>query len=409
MSGLTPLIDTLLHQVLGKRVDLPTARPLNPPVTPLLPSEAARAVHSDSRLDARLPQVLLDVAGRPASSPGQPAPPPAQASSATTTLSPAARTIADILLRHPAQPSAITPPAPLLTGKVDVPADQLAGSLRQSISSSGVFYESHLARWYRGELPLQALLREPQTWAAQLPQAAPTGERSLLAQLLAPKLFPASAAAAPAAPVAPVVQGGSGLVPRSGAELSAPVAGAPQVVPVEAEAEAEVAGVRRSALSLAMEALAGDDPEWSVPAQARDAAVLKDLLQGVVRHQLELLVAPVLRWEGQVWPGVFMALLIQAPEDEGGGSGRESAAAEDEAAQWQVRFTLQLERLGVLDVAVSWRGEKLSLRVVSESDELLARLEVDRPQLQTRLLACGFAEVDLQGVAARPVEGAAGE
>lgn len=406
MSGLTPLIDTLLHQVLGKRVDLPTARPLNPPVTPLLPSEAARAVHSDSRLDARLPQVLLDVAGRPASSPGQPAPPPAQASSATTTLSPAARTIADILLRHPAQPSAITPPAPLLTGKADVPADQLAGSLRQSISSSGVFYESHLARWYRGELPLQALLREPQTWAAQLPQAAPTGERSLLAQLLAPKLFPASAAAVP---VASVGQGGSGLVPRAGAEVSAPAAGAPQVVPVEAEAEAEVAGVRRSALSLAMEALAGDDPEWSVPAQARDAAVLKDLLQGVVRHQLELLVAPVLRWEGQVWPGVFMALLIQAPEDEGGGSGRESVAAEDEAVQWQVRFTLQLERLGVLDVAVSWRGEKLSLRVVSESDELLARLEADRPQLQTRLLACGFAEVDLQGVAARSVEGAADE
>lgn len=409
MSGLTPLIDTLLHQVLGKRVDLPTARPLNPPVTPLLPSEAVRAVHSDSRLDARLPQVLLDVAGRPASSPGQPAPPPAQASSATTTLSPAARTIADILLRHPAQPSAITPPAPLLTSKVDVPADQLAGSLRQSISSSGVFYESHLARWYRGELPLQALLREPQTWAAQLPQAAPTGERSLLAQLLAPKLFPASAAAAPAAPVASVVQGGSGLVLRAGADTSVPATGIPQVVPVEAEAEAEVAGVRRSALSLAMEALAGDDPEWSVPAQARDAAVLKDLLQGVVRHQLELLVAPVLRWEGQVWPGVFMALLIQAPEDEGGGSGRESVAAEDEAVQWQVRFTLQLERLGVLDVAVSWRGEKLSLRVVSESDELLARLEADRPQLQTRLLACGFAEVDLQGVAARSVEGAADE
>lgn len=408
MSGLTPLIDTLLHQVLGKRVDLPAARPLNPPVTPLLPSEVARAVHSDSRLDARLPQVLLDVAGRPASFPGQSAPPPAQASSATTTLSPAARTIADILLRHPAQPSAITPPAPLLTGKADVPADQLAGSLRQSISSSGVFYESHLARWYRGELPLQSLLREPQTWAAQLPQAAPTGERSLLAQLLAPKFFPASAAA-PVAPVASVVQGGSGLVPRAGAEVSAPTAGAPPVVPVEAEGEAEVAGVRRSALSLAMEVLAGDDPEWSVPAQARDAAALKDLLQGVVRHQLELLVAPVLRWEGQVWPGVFMALLIQAPEDEGGGPRREGGAAEDEAAQWQVRFTLQLERLGELDVAVSWRGEKLSLRVVSESDELLACLEADRPQLQARLLACGFAEVDLQGVAARSVEGAADE
>lgn len=34
--------------------------------------------------------------------------------------------------------------------------------LRQVVRESGLFYESHLARWSRGELPLEAILREPQ-------------------------------------------------------------------------------------------------------------------------------------------------------------------------------------------------------------------------------------------------------
>ncbi|MFN3594245.1 MAG: flagellar hook-length control protein FliK [Thiobacillaceae bacterium] len=34
--------------------------------------------------------------------------------------------------------------------------------LRQVVRESGLFYESHLARWHRGELPLEAILREPQ-------------------------------------------------------------------------------------------------------------------------------------------------------------------------------------------------------------------------------------------------------
>jgi len=43
--------------------------------------------------------------------------------------------------------------------------------LRQVVRESGMFYESHLARWSRGEMPLEDLLREPQ---ARLGLSAPT-------------------------------------------------------------------------------------------------------------------------------------------------------------------------------------------------------------------------------------------
>ena len=53
MSGITPILDTLLHQVLGKRVDVPVARQTPEPVRPLSPAEAPPAVRSDSRLEPR--------------------------------------------------------------------------------------------------------------------------------------------------------------------------------------------------------------------------------------------------------------------------------------------------------------------------------------------------------------------
>lgn len=44
--------------------------------------------------------------------------------------------------------------------------------LRQVVRESGLFYESHLARWSRGELPLEAILREPQARLGRAEQGA---------------------------------------------------------------------------------------------------------------------------------------------------------------------------------------------------------------------------------------------
>ncbi|MFD2196837.1 flagellar hook-length control protein FliK, partial [Halomonas beimenensis] len=163
MSGITPLIDTLLHQVLGKRADVPPAKPLNQPVKPTAPSEAPRAVHSDSRLDARAPAPTSGDVARGQSPGTRPLPVSANAPpSALTHLSGTARTIGDLLVRFPAPASAVSPAAPLMAaGETAAPA-LLAQRIEGSIRDSGLFYESHLARWYQGKLPPSQLMREPQ-------------------------------------------------------------------------------------------------------------------------------------------------------------------------------------------------------------------------------------------------------
>ena len=46
MSGINTLIDTLMHSVLGKRVDIPLQKELNAPVRPISPSDAPLAVRA---------------------------------------------------------------------------------------------------------------------------------------------------------------------------------------------------------------------------------------------------------------------------------------------------------------------------------------------------------------------------
>jgi hypothetical protein len=45
--------------------------------------------------------------------------------------------------------------------------------LQQGLRDSGLFYESHLARWFGGEYPLESLLREPQGQLSRLKQPIP--------------------------------------------------------------------------------------------------------------------------------------------------------------------------------------------------------------------------------------------
>ena len=58
-------------------------------------------------------------------------------------------------------PAQIRSTAPLIPGKPDLPV-VLATALRNAISQSGLFYESHLEQWLNGALPIEALKLEPQ-------------------------------------------------------------------------------------------------------------------------------------------------------------------------------------------------------------------------------------------------------
>lgn len=183
---------------------------------------------------------------------GQPGAPasnaPAQANAATGGAG------ATNALRPPAaQPDAASgrtpaqaPPASVaaVAGRVALPtAPALAQALRQTLQTSGLFYESHLSDLAFGKRSAQQLRAEPQ---ARLPAAG------------------AESAATPRAP-----------------ESAAPARALPTAEPTPASQPAT------------------NTPGAPVPGIHQDATLL-------VRQQLDVLANQMLAWQGQAWPGAPM-------------------------------------------------------------------------------------------------------
>jgi len=87
--------------------------------------------------------------------------------SATTTLSPTARLIDQLL--HKAeqthQPHHVVGQSALLDSAQDPAIHQLANQLQQVLERSGLFYEAHLRQWASGKRSLAQIQREPQNQA----------------------------------------------------------------------------------------------------------------------------------------------------------------------------------------------------------------------------------------------------
>lgn len=347
MAIITPLLDTLLHEVLGRRMDAPAKAPLNPPVAPTYPTKAAQAIQGDARLQTQggAPRVEDALApGRrtsPTTPPGHIA---RSAASAYASLSPAAQLISSVLERFPAPPSVIRQPGPLLQSPpastaLTSPAEtgQSAGAqllqtaLRSAITESGLFYESHLKAWFQGRLPLENLLRQPQM------QGWPT-----------PSPAPAAASGVPRSPEGP--------------ERAAP--------PMPDRIEQP----RR------------------LPAERAET------IQQILRHQLELLVTPVLRWEGEVWPGAFMSLILdlgrphvdeQLPE--------EAEEQERSGERCQASLQLNLEGLGQVQAVLDLHDQRLALKLHPDAAPLHDLMLAAQDSLTERLGAIGFeVMLDLQ-------------
>lgn len=361
MSGITPLLDTLLHQVLGKRVEIPPPQDLNRPVRPLSPSDATPALGREARADPRAARL-----NAPPAAPGRSAPPAAPAplapaagpGSTHTHFSVAARAIADILARFPAPPAALRPATPLLAPGQAPDAGVLAGRLQASIDNSGLFYESHLQRWFRGEIGARRLAREP--------HMVLTGRH------------------APAPGTVPTAMAGPLATP------------APGVPPLAAPGGGRAAGPA---------------PEFERAPLATPREPVHEALHGVLRHQLEMLATPVLRWEGDVWSGLFMALMIQPPPDSAlhaqadGGQGDAPPGP-----AWHSDLRLRGARLGEIQVRLNLAGANLALNLVAATPASAESLRGAGDALRSRLLAVGFQTVHLAVTVAAPgLEGGGGE
>ncbi|RUR29175.1 flagellar hook-length control protein FliK [Vreelandella nanhaiensis] len=399
MSGITPLIDTLMHQVLGRQGEVSLQRALSEPVKAIPPGEGPRALPGDSSLDGRAaPGTLNDLRRLPELPVGERLPargdtPGAPPGSTQTHFSPAARTIADVLLRFPAPVPVIRPAAPLLTAQEPPAAGVVAERLEASVRDSGLFYEAHLKRWFQGDMSRQQLLREPQMQPGPRPVILP-GALLLQPSMPSPPGMPLAGAGAGAEPLSSrmILPGSTLLYMPSGAATTS--AGMPNTAgAVPAQMNAVAPGSDAAANLASREAAAFVEEVESLKTRGQ-REIIHESLQGLVRQQLDMLVMPAIRWEGDVWAGIFMALVIQLPtQDKTQGDQRESNNSDD---GWRSEMRLEVPSVGAFSVSLWFYRAVLSVDLTAADSTTHQYLERGIPALEQRLNALDLEKVQVR-------------
>lgn len=260
-----------------------------------------------------------------------------QPASATASLSTAARLIDHLLQTAPrgADVAVVRGSAPLLAAAgSNVP--QLTARLQQTLSSSGLFYESHLQDWVTGSRPLAELAREPQ---AKLP-------------------LPSDARTAP-----------------EGQDLARLSAGLRELGD---NAQALARLIRDAQLQ-------GNLPNLDAQVVARPEAglpVLDPEAARLLQQQLATLEQQQIRWQGQLFPGQPMEWDVTEERSQSEPENREASA-------WTSVVRFELPNLGPVEATVRLDGERVQVQVRVERDGSAAPLREFAPLLAEALEAAG--------------------
>lgn len=279
------------------------------------------------------------------------------------------------------QPIAQTPPNT---------AQDILPLLKQAITESGMFYESHQAEWVEGRFAKSALLQEPQgklsspTAFAQSNTPAIEAPSAGLQQTLTTSPPPPPSNTQPSLQELPSKQPAHpGLEPQSAAassqqdqsKLSPPLANS-SVAP-------ENSTLTRST---------SETPQTPSTGQ-----LIAPQTQPIVQQQLEALATQNFVWQGQVWPGQEMRWEIE--EDER----TPSQNGDDTATSWRTHLNLTLPRLGGINAQLQLRGDQIIVAISADNAEarnlMQAESEIFRQQLGgagLTLTSIGISEASLK-------------
>jgi hypothetical protein len=248
------------------------------------------------------------------------------------TLSSAGRLISTLLSATTAAPQRQATPILELP---PVAPTELPGPLARAVEHSGMFYESHQARWVEGDYPLERLLQEPQNNLSAAASRTP-------------------------------MQQDAGDAGGASAQQSVAVAAA-------------LANGKDAASQGSSAARPADEAQSQVV--AREALPL-------VRSQLEALDSRHITWLGQIWPGQPMRWEIEADDS--------SRQEPDREPAWNTRFSLELPALGAIgaDMALAAGGVRVHLR--ARNVEAAALMRAAGAELTQALIAAGVAPVHVE-------------
>jgi hypothetical protein len=200
---------------------------------------------------------------------------------------------------------------------------QLATALRDALSHSGLFYESHQAQWVRGERSTAQLLVEPQNQLMDKNIAALAKDQS-----------------------ARITHSGLSVLPN---DQNSPTANT---------------------------STAADTQSDSLPAAANALPIAKELLP-LVQQQLHALETHQITWTGQVWPGQDMQWEIQ-------GQPEQNTAQRDER-RWSTEMELAMSKLGDVHAKLVFSAQGLKLTLQAADPATTALFNRAMPKLQAAL------------------------
>lgn len=122
--------------------------------------------------------------------------------------------------------------------------------------------------------------------------------------------------------------------------------------------------------------------------------VVHESLQSLVRQQLEMLVMPTIRWEGDVWAGIFMALVINLPARGEEQEGQQQEGEPD--GGWRSDMQLEVPNLGSFNASLWLYRNVLSIDFTTESTQAYQRIDAGLPALEKRLSALDLHKVQLR-------------
>jgi len=306
----------------------------------------------------------------------------------------------------------------------EVPVAALAAALQQTVSDSGLFYESHLAAWLAGQRSPGTLADEAQNRliaAAQLPPEWADGDDGAPAR--GSGAWPGAAGGASDGMAGAMPRGmqGGAASPQAGAQTGAqagPPNGAAGNNPAHAMPSILTAQAARQAagdvLANSLADLGGQPAHAALhtgasqPADAGSsqnaqsmAAAVHPATVPLVRQQLDLLATGQFRWTGEAWPGARLDWTIEQDGDEWDRSG--GGLTSEDGQPWRTRLTLSLPTLGTVDAELTLTGMQLVARVQANPHGA-ARLASQGESLRRRLAAAG---IELQGLTIREIGGGA--
>lgn len=373
-------------------------------------------------------KLTFAVISRPASEDSK-----AATESVSTTLSRTGQLISTLLTRS-GESKSEPAPTPLNGNRpiTNIPpntAQELISLLKQAITQSGMFYESHQARWVDGQLDRSALLQEPQgklparftsTNAYQASNAALNAtmlntkpSEILNALRTASPLSSTTDAASPSTTYtmpmpSPDIEPNAAQGTNKGASITyvvAPDGGAPNLPRASSPQSLNTANVTAllAADTIPMQnaSIESSTTRSTATSTSNTHIVAPDVVP-LVQQQLEALATHNFSWQGQIWPGQEMRWDIAEHVDEE--ASRRAKGDGEAASNWQTRLRLTFPHLGAVDAQLRLQGAQISLVLTAGNTQTQELLRNATQALRSQLDGAGLALTTV-GVAATTSEG----